>query len=165
MEPKTKHAACTYLYVERCVAVCTVCAQLLRTETEMPLWIYRPIHIPTSPVWLTGHFCSHWAPTVAVCIHLLLGSNIHHSGQRKGVIPSFHLFWMMISLFVEVLFNNKPVTTARAVFYKARMPGQFDQTIRGLPFPCPAAREEIQSYEVTASECCTLRGVGVFEMG
>lgn len=67
---------------------------------------------------------------------------------------------MLTSLFVEVPFNNKPVTSqltkAQGPIYKARVPTQFDQTTLRFPFPCPAAREEIQLHQATeASECCT----------
>lgn len=39
----------------------------------------------------SGSFYSHRAPAVAACIHPFLGSNIHHSGQRKWVCNSLLL--------------------------------------------------------------------------
>lgn len=56
------------------------------------------------------HSYSHGAPSVVVCIPLFLGStSIAQTREKDSVIPSFHLFGMLTSLFVEVPFSDKPV--------------------------------------------------------
>lgn len=85
LQPEKKHAKCTFTW--------QLCGCMYRWaynfQEQKQRCLREFTEQSTFPGPLnSGSFCSHWAPAVAAWIHLFLGSNIHHSGQRTGVCNS-----------------------------------------------------------------------------
>lgn len=144
--------------MNRCVGICIcVCIISKNRNAAVNLRNNPHSHFPR----VTDHSCSHWARAVATCIHLFLGSNIHHPGQRKGICNSLlSPAWdadIPLCRKLLLITNLKPshLTKAPGHVYQAQVCRQFDPKILGFPFPHPEARQEIQPNQAKeASECC-----------